>query len=73
MPPTPATAALGRRAAFAAGKVFQYDNASSHLFGIAVAHPTGMSLESFADAHLLRPVGIERYIWEKDKDSNTLG
>lgn len=34
----------------------------SHLFGIAVVHATGMSPESFADAHLLQPVGIERYI-----------
>ena len=73
MPPATATDALRRRMAFAPGKVFQYDNASSHLVAIAVARATGMSLEAFADEHLLRPLGIDRYIWGKDKNGNTLG
>lgn len=73
MPPATATDALRRRMAFAPGTMFQYDNASSHLLGIAVARATGTSLEAFADEHLLRPLGIDRYIWGKDKNGNTLG
>lgn len=73
MPPSPATDALRRRMAFAPGTVFQYDNASSHLLGIAVARATGMPLDAFADEQLFRPLGIGQYIWGKDTKGNTLG
>lgn len=73
MPPARAVDALKRKMAFAPGETFQYDNASSHLIGIAVARASGRSLESFADEHLFRSLGIARYIWGKDADGQTQG
>ena len=73
MPPAHAIDALKRPMAFAPGKTFQYDNASSHLIGIVVARAMGMPLEAFAGEHLFRPLGVGRYIWGKDGDGYTQG
>lgn len=73
LPPPIATDALKRRVAFAPGDAFQYDNASSHLIGIALSRASGMSLEAFAAVHLFRPLGITQYIWGKDEQGHTQG
>lgn len=73
LPPPMATDALKRRVAFAPGEAFQYDNASSHLIGIALSRASGMSLDAFAMEHLFRPLGITQYIWGKDEQGHTQG
>jgi CubicO group peptidase (beta-lactamase class C family) len=73
IPPAKATDALKRKVVLTPGDTFQYDNASSHLIGIALSRASGMSLEAFADMHLFRPLGITQYIWGKDDDGHTQG
>jgi CubicO group peptidase (beta-lactamase class C family) len=71
--PARATEALKRRIVSPPGQVFQYDNASSHLIGIALARASGTTLEAFAESRLFRPLGINQYIWGKDEQGLTHG
>ncbi len=73
IPPARATDALRRKVVRTPGESFLYDNASSHLIGIALSRASGVSLEAFAERHLFRPLGITQYIWGKDDDGYTQG
>jgi CubicO group peptidase (beta-lactamase class C family) len=73
IPPARAMDALKRKVELTPGETFQYDNASSHLLGIALSRASGMSLEAFAEMCLFRPLGITQYIWGKDDDGHTQG
>jgi CubicO group peptidase (beta-lactamase class C family) len=72
-PPFHFSDALKRPFAFQPGEKFQYDNATSHLLGIALARAAGMSLERFAVTHLFGPLGIANYGWRLDPQGNTMG
>ncbi|HRE20156.1 MAG TPA: serine hydrolase [Rhabdaerophilum sp.] len=72
-PPFIALDALKRRVTHAPGSTYQYDNATSHLIGIALSRAAGMSLEDFARVHLFEPLGIVNFNWGKDAQGHTQG
>ena len=45
------------------GAVWQYDNTMPLLAGLFLEKKTGISVETFADEHLFRPLGIDRHRW----------
>ncbi len=65
--------ALKRPFAYQPGEKFQYDNATSHLLGIALARAAGVPLERFAHDHLLGRLGISNVRWRQDAQGNTMG
>jgi CubicO group peptidase (beta-lactamase class C family) len=65
--------ALRRPFRFEPGERFQYDNATSHLLGVALMRASGMPLEQFAQAHLFGPMGITNVGWRKDGMGYTMG
>jgi CubicO group peptidase (beta-lactamase class C family) len=73
LPPFRFEDALKRPFAFDPGQRFQYDNATSHLLGVALMRASGMPLERFAEEHLFGPMGIGNLSWRKDAFGHTMG
>lgn len=73
MPPFRFEDALKRPFLFEPGQRFQYDNATSHLLGIALMRASGTTLERFAAEHLFGPMGITNVSWRKDGMGYTMG
>ncbi|MBD3920606.1 serine hydrolase [Paenibacillus sp. PR3] len=48
------------------GIVFRYNTGLSHLLSAALTHASGESTISYAEKHLLGPLGIQDYGWQKD-------
>lgn len=56
------------------GTEFQYSNLTSHWLGLIVARECGMDLRSFAEEHLLGPLGAELgEDWIQDADGTYMG
>jgi CubicO group peptidase (beta-lactamase class C family) len=55
------------------GEMFQYNDGLPHLVGAIVAKKSGMSLSSYAEMKLFRPVGISKYKWENAADGLNFG
>jgi CubicO group peptidase (beta-lactamase class C family) len=56
------------------GTEFQYSNLTSHWLGLIVARECGMDLRSFAEEHLLGPLGAELgEDWIQDVDGSYMG
>jgi CubicO group peptidase (beta-lactamase class C family) len=55
------------------GTDFEYSNLTAHLLGIIVARSCETDLKSFAQEHLLSPLGIEPKFWQTDWEGNYLG
>jgi CubicO group peptidase (beta-lactamase class C family) len=55
------------------GTEFGYSNLSSHMLGVIVARGCGTDLKSFAQEHLLAPIGAEIGEWSQDADSYSYG
>ena len=45
------------------GQQFVYSNGSAALVGVIMENATGMTVDSFAEEFLFRPLGITDYIW----------
>jgi CubicO group peptidase (beta-lactamase class C family) len=73
LPPFFFADALKRPFAYQPGEKFQYDNATSHLLGVALARAAGVPLERFAAEHLLGQLGITNVSWRQDAQGNTMG
>ncbi len=50
------------------GKVFHYNNASTHLLSLILAKSCGTDVRSFAEKNLFGPLGIKTLEWDKMKD-----
>jgi len=50
------------------GKVFHYNNATSHLLSVILTKATGMSTLKFAQKYLFRPLNIKQVKWDKMSD-----
>lgn len=72
-PPADPLDALKRPFSYEPGQQFQYDNATSHLIGIALARASATPLEKFAEANLFGPLDIRDYKWNRDLQGRTLG
>lgn len=57
----------------APGSEITYNSALSHLLGHCIYGLTGLSLESFTVKHLLEPLQIHQYKWEKDATGQAYG
>jgi len=55
------------------GAAFGYSNLTSHLLGVIVARACDTDLKSFAQAHLLAPIGAEVGAWTADPDGYNWG
>lgn len=55
------------------GTQFNYSNISSNWLGIILARATGTNLRSFAQEHLLSPIGAEAGEWGTDADGHNNG
>jgi CubicO group peptidase (beta-lactamase class C family) len=55
------------------GSRFNYNSATSHLLSYILTRATGQTLEDFTRQHLLQPLAISRYSWEKLQDGRTNG
>ena len=73
LPPFDPFDALKRPMAFEPGSMFQYDNSTSHLVGIALARAAGVPLRSFAMQQLFDPLGITDFEWGADRYSHVFG
>ncbi len=57
----------------APGATFRYDGANAHAVAITLQYRLGKPLEDYAAAHLFKPLGIEKFRWEKDQSGYNLG
>jgi CubicO group peptidase (beta-lactamase class C family) len=73
LPPFLFADALKRPFTYQPGERFQYDNATSHLLGVALSRAAGVTLERFASEHLLGPLDIFNVGWRQDGQGNTMG
>jgi CubicO group peptidase (beta-lactamase class C family) len=55
------------------GTQFNYSNLSSNWLGIILARATGTNLRSFAQKHLLSPIGAEAGEWGTDAEGHNQG
>jgi CubicO group peptidase (beta-lactamase class C family) len=62
-----------RPMAAAAGAVFEYDSAPSHLLSVILTERTGVSAARYAEKKLFLPLGIARYNWFGDDDGYSYG
>jgi CubicO group peptidase (beta-lactamase class C family) len=64
---------LQRPVVTAPGSQFNYNSGTSHLLSHILTQATGQSLEQFTRQHLLQPLGISRFNWERLNDGLTNG
>lgn len=64
---------LHRRLTFAPGTAFYYHDGNPQLVSGAIQALSGMTEEAFADRHLLGPLGIHDYWWERHGDGLSFG
>jgi CubicO group peptidase (beta-lactamase class C family) len=64
---------LDRPMAHAPGEVFYYDSGNPHLLSAIIAKLTGKPVQDYADAKLLRPLGIGQYVWRRDPQGLATG
>ncbi|MEO4054770.1 serine hydrolase [Solibacillus sp. CAU 1738] len=57
---------LGQPIIHKPGSTFQYNSGDSHLLSAIIQKVSGMSTASFAEKYLFRPLGINKYTWQKD-------
>lgn len=57
----------------APGTVMRYDSGSSHLLSAILQRETGMSTSAYADKHLFRPLGIDKFRWYADGKGIVIG
>jgi len=55
------------------GSKFMYNNGASHLLSVIITKVTGMPEEDYLKPRLFEPLGFGKYVWEKDKNGNSLG
>jgi CubicO group peptidase (beta-lactamase class C family) len=55
------------------GTEYHYSNLSSDWLGVIVARACGTDLKSFAQEHLLSPIGAEVGAWTQDRDGYYIG
>lgn len=55
------------------GETYYYRDCDPHLLSHAIASQTGMSLEKYADTHILEPLGITEYYWGADHGGTSMG
>lgn len=55
------------------GSKFLYCSGCSHVLSAILTQVTGKSLRDFAKANLFKPLGIEKYTWDSDKQGNSSG
>lgn len=53
---------------FFPGERFRYNSLNTYLLGVIVSKVTGMSLEDYLGIKLFRPLGIQRYHWDKSAE-----
>lgn len=66
--PDPSAYVLAQPLVSDPGKVFQYNNAGSHLLSVILTKATGMNTLAFAQQYLFGPLGITSVQWDKMKD-----
>ncbi len=57
---------LSRPMAHPPGEVFEYNTGAFHLLSIVFERATGSPLDDFAEAVLLKPLGISEFSWSRD-------
>lgn len=55
------------------GKTMIYDSGCSHLLSAILQQRTGMTTAEYAERHLFKPLGIERYRWYEDAKGIVIG
>lgn len=51
------------------GEVFNYNGGVTNVLAAAIQEAVNMPLDQFAEEHLFTPLGINNYIWRKNRDS----
>jgi CubicO group peptidase (beta-lactamase class C family) len=64
---------LDRPIEYTPGTMNDYNSGLSDLLSVIVQKETGVRLDSFALEHILKPIGIQDYYWEIDKDGHAIG
>jgi CubicO group peptidase (beta-lactamase class C family) len=64
---------LSQELIFESGSEFKYSSPSSHLLSGILQKATGKSVLEYAENNLLKPLGIKKITWYKDKDGLPLG
>ncbi|MEQ6355403.1 serine hydrolase [Lysinibacillus sp. M3] len=57
---------LGQPIIHKPGSTFQYNSGDSHLLSAIIQKISGIPTASFAEKYLFRPLGINKYTWQKD-------
>ncbi len=57
----------------APGSTFKYDGANAHAVSMLLQNTIKKPLNEYAESHLFRPLGIEKYRWEQDNSGYFLG
>ena len=57
----------------APGSSFKYDGANAHAVSMLLQNTLGKPLNEYAENHLFRPLGIDKYKWEQDNSGYFLG
>ncbi len=55
------------------GSTFQYNSGDSHLLSVIIRKISGLTTAMFAEEHLFRPIGVNKYIWVTDPQGNNGG
>lgn len=55
------------------GQQFYYNSATTYLLARVIEKATGEPFEIFADKHLLHPMGIKHYQWDRNRDGEIRG
>jgi CubicO group peptidase (beta-lactamase class C family) len=70
---SPADYFFNRPVAAQPGEMFNYNTGGSHLLSMIVADAAGVAAVDYVERALLAPLGIDRYMWQKDSTGHTLG
>ncbi len=70
---TPAVSALMQPLDADPGATFIYSGYASHILATVISRATHKSFRDFADASLVRPLGISKITWYKDNSGMELG
>lgn len=55
------------------GAVYRYNSLAAYMAGIVIANATVGGMEAYAQEKLFRPLGIDHYDWQEDRDGITKG
>lgn len=70
---SPADYFFSRPIAAQPGEMFNYNTGGSHLLSMIVADATDETAADYVERALFAPLGIDRYVWQKDTTGHTLG